>query len=148
MTQQMSLTLVRIRRGSLLGLFAIAGLCSFAQAGPPPAYTTEHAITIDSTVLEPSSWWYVPGITPSIWNSDPESMEAYKTSDKRTLSLKPGKYKFVSFTFDFPFSVNLEGTIEFSQSLDQCVGGRGTQTLVVRCKRTYPHGGQPDYTYQ
>ncbi|HJT19606.1 MAG TPA: hypothetical protein VJ746_03995 [Nitrospira sp.] len=148
MTQQNLLRPVRIRRGSLAGLLAVLGFFSFAQAGPPPTYTTEHAITIDSTVLEPPSWWYVPGITPSIWNSDPESMEAYKTSDKRTLSLKPGKYKFVSFTFDFPFSVNLDGKIEFSQSLDQCVGGRGTQTLVVRCKRTYPHGGQPDYTYQ
>ena len=129
-------------------LCAAAACASQAQAGPPAAYTTEHAITIDSTVLEPPSWWYVPGVTPSIWNSDPESMEAFKTTDKRTLSLKPGKYKFVSFTFDFPFSVNLDGKIEFAQSLDQCVDGRGTQTLIVRCKRTYPHGGQPDYKYQ
>ena len=64
------------------------------------------------------------------------------------LALKPGKYKFISFTFDFPFSVSLEGTLDFAPSLDQCVEGRGTQTLVVRCKRTYPYGGQPDYMYQ
>ncbi|HEU4683703.1 MAG TPA: hypothetical protein VFS39_04305 [Nitrospira sp.] len=133
--------------GLRVGLSVVC-LFSLAQAGPPPAYTTEHPITIDSTVLEPASWWYVPGVTPSIWNSDPESMEAYKTTDKQTLALKPGKYKFVSFTFDFPFIVNLDGKIEFSTSLDQCVGGRGTQTLVVRCKRTYPYGGQRDYTYQ
>lgn len=133
--------------GLLFSVLSALG-ASNAYAGPPAAYTTEHAITIDSTVLEPPSWWYVPGVTPSIWNSDPESMEAYKTTDRRTLSLKPGKYKFVSFTFDFPFSVNLEGKIEFAQSLDQCVSGRGTQTLIVRCKRTYPHGGQPDYSYQ
>jgi hypothetical protein len=117
-------------------------------AAPPPSYTKEHAIMIDPTVLDPPSWWYVPGVTPSIYNSDPESLDAFKTTDKRTLALKPGKYKFISFTFDFPFSVNLEGKLDFAPSLDQCVEGRGTQTLVVRCKRTYPYGGQPDYTYQ
>ncbi len=118
------------------------------EAAPPAAYTKEHSITIDATVLDPPSWWQVPGVTPSIYNSDPESMDAYKTTDKQTLALKPGKYKFVSFTFDFPFSVNLEGRLDFAASLDQCVEGRGTQTLIVRCKRTYPYGGQPDYTYQ
>jgi hypothetical protein len=119
-----------------------------SDAGPPAAYTTEHPITVDPTVLDPPSWWYVPGVTPSIYNSDPESLDAFKTTDKRTLSLKPGRYKFISFTFDFPFSVNLEGKLDFASSLDQCVEGRGTQTLIVRCKRTYPYGGQPDYTYQ
>jgi hypothetical protein len=118
------------------------------EAAAPPSYTKEHAIMIDPTVLDPPSWWYVPGVTPSIYNSDPESLDAFKTTDKRTLALKPGKYKFISFTFDFPFSVNLEGKLDFASSLDQCVEGRGTQTLIVRCKRTYPYGGQPDYTYQ
>ena len=103
---------------------------------------------IDPTVLDPPSWWYVPGVTPNIYNSDPESLDAFKTTDKRTLALKPGKYKFISFTFDFPFTVNLDGKLDFAPSLDQCVEGRGTQTLIVRCKRTYPYGGQPDYTYQ
>lgn len=133
-----------------VSLFLCAGLLSLpvSEAAPPPSYTKEHAIMIDPTVLDPPSWWYVPGITPSIYNSDPDSLDAYKTTDKRTLALKPGKYKFISFTFDFPFSVNLEGKLDFAPSLDQCVEGRGTQTLVVRCKRTYPYGGQPDYTYQ
>ncbi len=129
-----------------LGLAGL--LATGVHAAPPAAYTTEHPITIDSTVIDPPSWWYVPGVTPSIYNSDPESMDAFKTTDKRTLSLKPGKYKFISFTFDFPFAVTLEGKLEFSVSLDQCVEGRGTQTLIVRCKRTYPHGGQRDYQYQ
>jgi hypothetical protein len=118
-----------------------------ATAGPPAAYLQEHAITIDATVLEPPTWWQVPGITPSIYASDPESLDAYKTTEPRALKLKPGKYKFVSFTFDFPFGVNLDGKIEYAASLDQCVSGRGTQTLTVRCSRTYPHGGQPDYHY-
>jgi hypothetical protein len=134
--------------GLLPLLFAGTVGLEMADAAPPPSYTKEHAIMIDPTVLDPPSWWYVPGVTPSIYNSDPDSLDAFKTTDKRTLALKPGKYKFISFTFDFPFSVNLEGKLEFAPSLDQCVEGRGTQTLIVRCKRTYPYGGQPDYTYQ
>ena len=134
--------------GLLPLLFAGTVGLEMADAAPPPSYTKEHAIMIDPTVLDPPSWWYVPGVTPSIYNSDPDSLDAFKTTDKRTLALKPGKYKFISFTFDFPFSVNLDGKLEFAPSLDQCVEGRGTQTLIVRCKRTYPYGGQPDYTYQ
>ena len=134
--------------GVLPLLFAGVVGIELVDAAPPPSYTKEHAIMIDPTVLDPPSWWYVPGVTPSIYNSDPDSLDAFKTTDKRTLALKPGKYKFISFTFDFPFSVNLDGKLEFASSLDQCVEGRGTQTLVVRCKRTYPYGGQPDYTYQ
>ena len=134
--------------GLLPLLFAGTVGLEMADAAPPPSYTKEHAIMIDPTVLDPPSWWYVPGVTPSIYNSDPDSLDAFKTTDKRTLALKPGKYKFISFTFDFPFSVNLDGKLDFAPSLDQCVEGRGTQTLIVRCKRTYPYGGQPDYTYQ
>jgi hypothetical protein len=137
-----------VLKGSFLGLVGGALLFSAAHAGPPAAYTKEHSITIDAARLVPVSWWSVPGITPSIYDSDPESMDAYKTTDKRALSLKPGKYKFLSFTFDFPFSVNLEGKLEFATSLDQCVEGRGTQTLIVRCKKTYPYGGQPEYKYE
>lgn len=116
-------------------------------AGPPPAYTKEHTITIDPTPLVPQSWWQVPGITPPLWVLDPETSDAYRTTETRELQLKPGPYKFISFTFDFPFTVSLDGKLEYSKSLDQCVEGRGTQTLVVRCKRTYPHGGQRDAYY-
>jgi hypothetical protein len=117
------------------------------SAGAPPAHLKEHVITIDATRLIPPSWWQVPGVTPSIYNSDPESLDAPKTSERRELALKPGKYKFISFTFDFPFVVNTDGTLEFSKSLDQCIEGRGTQTLVVRCSRTYPYGGERDPYY-
>lgn len=144
----------RIRRRSL-PIFAWA-LASFLvipgseegfTADLQAAHLREHGITIDATKLVPASWWQVPGVTPSIWNSDPESLDAPKTSELRELQLKPGKYKFISFTFDFPFTVNLNGTLDFSKSLDQCVEGRGTQTLVVLCKRMYPHGGQRDAYY-
>ena len=119
-----------------------------AAGGQPAAYNQEHVITIDATTIHPQSWWQVPGITPSIYASDPDSMDAYKTTESHALKLKPGKYKFGSFTFDFPFTVTLEGKLEFAQSLDQCVEGRGTQTLIIRCSRTYPHSGQRDYQYQ
>jgi len=137
--------IIRCLVGGLLGFGAVV---SPGMAGQPAAYTQEHTIIIDATTINPQSWWQVPGITPSIYASDPESMDAYKTTESRALKLKPGKYKFGSFTFDFPFMVNLEGKLEFAQSLDQCVEGRGTQILTIRCSRTYPHGGQRDYQYQ
>lgn len=114
---------------------------------PSPAHLKEHTITIDATHLVPVSWWQVPGITPSIWESDLDSLDAPKTSERRELLLKPGKYKFIAFTFDFPFIVTRKGTLDFSSSLDQCIEGRGTTTLTVRCKRMYPHGGQRDSYY-
>ena len=129
-------------------LLSSAIVIQLATAGQPAAYTQEHAILIDATTMTPQSWWQVPGTTPSIYASDPESMDAYKTTESRALKLKPGKYKFGTFTFDFPFTVNLDGKLEFAQSLDQCVEGRGSQTLIIRCSRTYPHGGQRDYQYQ
>ena len=130
------------------GLLGSAAVVSPVAAGQPAAYTQEHVITIDATTINPQSWWQVPGVTPSIYASDPESMDAYKTTESRSLKLKPGKYKFGSFTYDFPFTVNLEGKLEFAHSLDQCVEGRGTQTLIIRCSRTSPYGGQRDYQYQ
>jgi len=89
----------------------------------------------------------IGALTPPLWGLDPETSDAYRTTETRELKLKPGQYKFISFTFDFPFTVSLDGKLEYSKSLDQCVEGRGTQTLVVRCKRTYPHGGQRDAYY-
>lgn len=132
--------------GLLIGV-AVLSVGATSAGNLPPAHLKEYPITIDATSLVPASWWQVPGITPSIWASDPESLDAPKTSERRQLSLRPGKYKFISFTFDFPFTVTLDGTLEFSRSLDQCVEGRGTQTLIVRCKRMYPHGGERDSYY-
>jgi hypothetical protein len=128
---------------TLLVLAVAMGAVATAEASQSarPGYT----ITIDPTALVSQSWWQVPGATPSIWTSDPETSDAYRTSEVRQLSLQPGAYKFVSFTFDFPFTVTAEGTIEFSHALDQCVEGRGTRTLIINCKRTYPHGGKPEY---
>lgn len=135
---------IAMKHRSLLLRVTVIGLLTmvFAEgsfAGDrPAAHLHEHQITIDATKLVPMSWWQVPGVTPSIWNSDPESLDAPKTSERRDLSLRPGKYKFISFTFDFPFTVGMNGAIDYSPALDQCVQGRGTQTLIVLCKRTYP----------
>ena len=84
-------------------------------AGPPPAYGKEHTITIDPTPLVPQSWWQVPGVTPPLWVLDPETSDAYRTTETRELKLKPGQYKFISFTFDFPFTVSLDGKLEYSK---------------------------------
>lgn len=137
-----------VRRFLTLALYAAAIVVSVSigHAAPPTIYTTEHAITIDATTLHPPSWWYVPGITPLIWSMDPENTEAYRTSSIRELKLKPGSYRFGTFTFDFPFTVNLDGRLEFPATLDQCVSGRGTQKLTITCSKTQPYGGQPEYS--
>lgn len=127
----------------ILGLLPGPGLS--AESKPVPPYAREYPITIDATSLQPPTWWHVPGVTPIIWSLDPESTEALRTTQPRELKLKPGAYRFGTFTFDFPFVVSLDGMLEFTHSLDQCVHGRGSRTLVVRCSRTQPYGGQPDY---
>ncbi|WP_447973218.1 hypothetical protein [Nitrospira sp. Kam-Ns4a] len=105
----------------------------------------EHTITIDPTQISPPTWWHVPGLTPLIWSLDPESTDAFRTGEPHELRVKPGRYWFGTFTFDFPFLVTEEGTVDFSTALDQCVAGRGTSTLSVRCGRTQPYSGQPEY---
>lgn len=126
---------------TLSALLGFAAAIESHETAPTP-----YPVTVDATSLVSQSWWTVPGVTPSIWTSDPESSDAYRTSERRVLQLTPGQYKFISFTFDFPFEVTQEGTVGFSSALDQCVGGRGTNTLIIRCKRTYPHGGEPEYS--
>ena len=128
----------------LLCLLAI-GVMRTAEAAPPTPHTREHSITIDATALTPPTRWQVPGVTTMIMTLDPESTEALKTTSPQELKLKPGSYRFGTFTFDFPFVVTLDGMLDFPRSLDQCISGRGSQRLVVRCSRTQPYGGQPDY---
>lgn len=141
-----------IRGTSALVAGILAGLLVFVDGGLPATANQpgtdeqKFAVTIDATAIVSQSWWHVPGVTPSIWSSDIETSDAYRTTEPRVLRLKPGQYKFVSFTFDFPFEVTPAGMVTYAPALDQCVGGRGTATLIVRCKRTYPHGGKPDYS--
>ena len=134
----------------VLGMLALLAVlpAGSAPAAPPPAHMKEYAIMIDATTLHPPTRWQVPGITPMIMTMDPDSTEAYATTERRELRLKPGAYKFGTFTFDFPFTITLEGKLDFAPSLDQCVAGRGTQMLTVTCSRMYPYGGKREYDYK
>jgi len=144
----MARTLMRLRVwtvfGVMLGLQTVVA-ARLAEAAPPPLHSKEYDITIDATALKPPTRWHVPGVTPIIWSMDPDYTEALQTTEPRELKLKPGAYRFGTFTFDFPFKVTLEGVLEFASSLDQCVAGRGTRTLTVRCSQTQPYSGQRDY---
>jgi len=124
----------------------IGGQIDLASPATPRPHTKEHPIAIDATALEPPTRWNVPGITPLIWSLDPDSTEAFKTTERHELQLKPGNYRFGTFTFDFPFTVTLEGKVDYATALDQCVSGRGTSELKIRCTKMQPYGGQPpDY---
>lgn len=107
----------------------------------------EFSITFDATSLEPPSLWQIPGLTPAIWTLDPESTDALRTAEVTELRLKPGAYSFSTFTFSFQFTVTQDGTLDFEKKYDQCVSGRGTRTLLVKCTRMQPYGGQRDYEY-
>jgi hypothetical protein len=131
----------RSRLFLMLALLVAAGELPAAQLPP----TQQYVIRVDATALTPPTRWYVPGVTTIIWSLDPDSTEAFKTTAPQDLNLKPGKYRFGTFTFDFPFAVTLEGVLDFDSSLDQCVSGRGTRTLTVRCSQTMPYVGQTEY---
>jgi len=126
----------------VLGLLTAGPIRAVDAAAP---HTKEFPITVNATALNTPTWWQVPGVTPMIMTMDPETTEALRTTESRELKLKPGPYRFGTFTFDFPFVVTLEGMLDFAPSLDQCVSGRGTQTLTVRCTQMQPYVGPPDY---
>ena len=107
--------------------------------------TREYPILIDPTALDPPTWWHVPGVTPLLWTKDPMTYEAYKTTESQEIKLKPGEYRFGTFTFDFAFRVTLDGQLEFPSSLGQCVTGQGTNKLIIRCSHTQPYRQNPDY---
>ena len=118
----------------------------FAKTGHPVnPLLREYPIMVDPTALDPPTWWHVPGVTPLLWTKDPQTYEAYRTTESREVKLKPGEYRFGTFTFDFAFRVTLDGQLEFDSSLGQCVKGQGTNTLVVRCSHTQPYKQNPDY---
>ncbi len=130
---------------SLVGSLLIGEMSAARESVNP--LTREYAITIDPTALDPPTWWHVPGVTPLIWTNDPITYESYKTTKAREIQLKPGEYRFGTFTFDFAFQVTLEGKLNFAHSLTQCVEGLGTAKLVVRCSHTQPYKQERDYGY-
>ena len=105
----------------------------------------EFTIQVDPTALHPPTWWHVPGVTPLIWTMDPISAKAHRTTEAQQVLLKPGEYRFGTYTFDFAFKVTLSGTLDYAKNLDQCVDGRGSQKLTIRCSHTQPYPQEPDY---
>ncbi len=112
---------------------------------PVNPLTKEYSILVDPTALNPPTWWHVPGVTPLLWTKDPMTYEAFPTTESQEIKLKPGEYRFGTFTFDFAFRVTLDGHLEFASSLGQCVQGQGTNKLVIRCSHTQPYQQNPDY---
>ncbi len=141
----------RVRRTSRLLILVIVSATTYPVTGvaaePTNPLLREFSIKVDPSALNPPTWWHVPGITPLIWTMDPINMEAYKTTDVKELQLKPGEYRFGTFTFDFLFKVTLAGKLQFDETLDQCVNGRGTQVLTIHCSHTQPYPQDPDYRY-
>lgn len=129
----------------MIGLVVTLPLIGGHLAGAAPTLPKEFAIGFDATGLQPPTFWQVPGVTPEMATLDPDSTDALRTEVKQELTMKPGTYWYGTFTFSFQFTVTQDGHVDFAKTLDQCVGGRGTQTLIVTCRRTFPYGGQRDY---
>jgi len=126
---------------SLLGalVFGTALTAVLAWAEPPVAeqapskhpMAMEHDIVIDATAIQPPRYWSVPGVTEPL-----QSVRGRKVTDKvATLKLRPGRYMFMTSAFSFEFMVNLDGVLEYSKLVGQCLDGRGKTTLVVKCGR-------------
>lgn len=129
----------------VVGMCIWGCLASVLPANGSPTPPKEYAIVFDATALDPSTFWQVPGVTPEIATLDPDSTDALRTEEKKELRLKPGNYWYGTWTFSFQFTVTQDGRLDYSKSLDQCIEGRGTQTLKVNCRRMYPYGGKRDY---
>jgi hypothetical protein len=100
-----------------------------AQSKHPLAQ--EHPIEFDAKALIPPTYWTVPGVTEPL-----QSVRDRLTTDKiTTLKLRPGRYMYMTTTFAFEFTVNLDGAVSYSKLVDQCVGGRGTAKVVVKCRQ-------------
>lgn len=113
----------------------LSGLVLPASAAESPQHplAREFPIEIDGTGIHPVVEFHVPGATESI-----QSVRPLMSDKKVILHLRPGRYTFGTFTFTFEFVVKPDGMLDYMRSLDQCVSGRGTATLVVHCRRTQP----------
>ena len=104
------------------------------QAPPKHPLAQEHPIVVDSTAINPPMPWSVPGVTEPV-----QSVHDRMVTDKvATLKLRPGRYIFMTTIFSFEFTVSLDGKLDYVKSIDRCVGGRGTSTLLVTCRKMQP----------
>jgi hypothetical protein len=118
--------------GAVLSTFTIwAGTAIAEQALPKHPLAQEHPIEFDARALTPPTYWTVPGITEPL-----QSVRDRLTTDKvTTLNLRPGRYMYMTTTFAFEFTVNLDGMVDYSKLVQHCVGGRGTPKVVVKCRQ-------------
>ena len=116
-----------------------AGLAAAApafagQAPPKHPLAQEHPIVVDAMAIHPPMPWSIPGLTEPV-----QSVRDRKMTDKVvTLSLRPGRYIFMTTIFSFEFTVNLDGKLDYMKTIDRCVGGRGTAMLLVTCRKMQP----------
>ena len=61
-------------------------------------------------------------------------MHAPLTGKVKTLKTRPGRYMFMTTNFSFRFMVDLDGKLDYDKAHDECVEGRGTMKLVVKCR--------------
>ena len=121
--------------GAILSAMTIwigsAGWATAEQVQPKHPMAQEHPIVIDATALVPPRFWSVPGVTEPL-----QSVRDRRTTDKvTTLKLRPGRYMYMTTTFAFEFTVNLDGNVDYSKLVEHCVEGRGTAMLLVKCHR-------------
>lgn len=93
----------------------------------------EFQIELDATALNPPIVWAIAGVTEPI-----QALRPLTTDKKTTLKLRPGRYNYNTSRFSFEFTVDLEGKLDFRKTLDQCIEGRGTALLIVKCSHTQP----------
>jgi hypothetical protein len=104
------------------------------QAPPKHPLAQEHPIVFDATEIHPPMPWSIPGVTEPV-----QSVRGRMVTDKvTTLKLRPGRYSFMTTIFSFEFTVNLDGKLDYMKSIDRCVRGRGTATLLVTCRKMQP----------
>lgn len=125
---------------NVLSAAALAAAVVFAspataeQAPPKHPLAQEHPIVFDSTAITPPMPWSIPGLTEPI-----QSVRDRMMTDKvTTLKLRAGRYTFMTTIFSFEFTVSLDGKLDYMKTIDQCVGGRGTATLLVKCRKMQP----------
>ncbi len=119
------------------GAMALSAGLAFAapaagQAPPTHPLKQDHPIVFDSTAINPPMPWNIPGFTEPIQSAHGRMM----TDKVSTLKLRPGRYTFMTTVFSFNFTVNLDGKLDYIKTLDRCVEGRGTATLLVKCRKT------------
>lgn len=121
------------------GAVMISAALAFAapaadQAPPKHPLAQAHPIVVDAKEILPPIAWSVPGVTEPL-----QSVRDRMMTDKvATLQLRPGKYNFMTTIFSFEFTVSLDGKLDYMKTIDGCVGGRGTATLQVKCRKMQP----------